>query len=325
MTDGIKNIEHPGATDSNGTYKYTWTIDPNSKPGLYKVTVNVTLPGYQPSFHETNFQVQPRQLLVQVNFSKGAISPGDSQSIAVKAVDAKSFKQIPGAKVQVRMTDGIKNIEHPGATDSNGTYKYTWTIDPNSKPGLYKVATDVSAAGYRPIIENSNFQIRGNLLAQVSLAKGLVNPGDSQGITIKILDAVTKQKIANANVSGIISGSKKFLTATNVDGQAAYEWIVSPISGDKSYNITLDVSHDKYSSLSKFVTFKTGKALNLLGPPEQENVGSNLKINPTLVTKKDQCKETSANGQLPCNENSLSPKTNGLVAFRDSTSSRIFG
>ena len=325
MTDGIKNIEHPGVTDSNGVYNYSWPIDPNSKPGSYKVVVNVTLPGYRPSTHETIFQVQPRQLLVQVNISKGTISPGDLQSMVVKAVDAKSFRQISGANVQIRMTDGIKNIEHPGVTDSNGVYNYSWPIDPNSKPGSYKVAADVSVAGYRPIINQANFQIQGHLLAQVNLAKGIVKPGDSQAITVNVLDAITKQKVSDANVSGIISGFKKFTTATNANGQAAYSWIISPISGGKSYNVTLDVSHDKYSSLSKSVIFKTGKPMNLLGPSDEDNLASKLKMHSTPVTDKEQCKEPSSNGQSICNENSLFPESKGLVAFKESSSAPIFG
>jgi hypothetical protein len=325
MTDGIKNIEHPGVTDSNGVYNYSWPIDPNSKPGSYKVVVSVTLPGYRPSTHETIFEVQPRQLLVQVNISRGTISPGDLQSMVVKAVDAKSFRQISGANVQIRMTDGIKNIEHPGVTDSNGVYNYSWPIDPNSKPGSYKVAADVSAAGYRPIINQANFQIQGHLLAQVNLAKGIVKPGDSQAITVNVLDAITKQKVSDANVSGIISGSKKFTTATNANGQAAYSWIISPISGGKSYNITLDVSHDKYSSLSKSVNFKTDKPMNLLGPSDEDNLASKLKMHSTPVTNKEQCIQTSPHGQSSCNENSLFPERKGLVAFKESSSAPIFG
>jgi hypothetical protein len=325
MTDGIKNIEHPGVTDPNGVYNYSWPIDPNSKPGSYKVAVNVTSPGYRPTTHETIFQVQPRELLVQVNISKGTISPGDSQSIVVKAVDAKSFRQIPGAKVQIRMTDGVKNIEHPGVTDSNGVYNYSWPIDPNSKPGSYKVAADVSPAGYRSIIDQANFQIQGHLLAQVNLAKGVINPGDSQAITINVLDAITKQKVSDANVSGIVSGSKKFTTATNANGQAKYTWTISPISGGKAYNVTVDVSHDKYSSLSKSVTFKTGKPMNLLGPSDEDNLGLKLKMQSTPVTSKEQCKKPGPDGQSTCNENSLVKDSKELVAFKESTSSPIFG
>jgi hypothetical protein len=260
-----------------------------------------------------------------VKLANPIVAVGDLQSIVVKAVDAKSFRQIPGANVQIRMTDGIKNIEHPGVADSNGVYNYSWPIDPNSKPGSYKVAADVSAVGYRPIIDQANFQIQGHLLAQVNLAKGIVKPGDSQVITINVLDAITKQKVSDANVSGIISGSKKFTTATNANGQAAYRWIISPISGGKSYNVTLDVSHDKYSSLLKSVIFKTGKPMNLLGPSDEDNLGSQLKMHSTPVTDKEQCKEPSPNEQSRCNENSLLPESKGLVAFKESSSAPIFG
>jgi hypothetical protein len=260
-----------------------------------------------------------------VKLANPVVTIGDSQSIVVKAVDAKSFRQIPGAKVQIRMTDGVKNIEHPGVTDSNGVYNYSWPIDPNSKPGSYKVAADVSPAGYRSIIDQANFQIQGHLLAQVNLAKGVINPGDSQAITINVLDAITKQKVSDANVSGIVSGSKKFTTATNANGQAKYTWTISPISGGKAYNVTVDVSHDKYSSLSKSVTFKTGKPMNLLGPSDEDNLGLKLKMQSTPVTSKEQCKKPGPDGQSTCNENSLVKDSKELVAFKESTSSPIFG
>jgi hypothetical protein len=306
--------------DSVGSVK----ILPQLSSHVNQVVVNDTSKKF---FKPAASQQEPviNTMHTNVKLANPIVAVGNSQGMVVKAVDAKSFRQISGANVQIRMTDGIKNIEHPGVTDSNGVYNYSWPIDPNSKPGSYKVAADVSAAGYRPIINQANFQIQGHLLAQVNLAKGIVKPGDSQAITVNVLDAITKQKVSDANVSGIISGSKKFRTATNANGQAAYSWIISPISGGKSYNVTLDVSHDKYSSLSKSVIFKTGKPMNLLGPSDEDNLASKLKMHSTPVTDKEQCKEPSSNGQSICNENSLFPESKGLVAFKESSSAPIFG
>src|SRR6266540_630759 len=244
MTDGVRNIEHPGVTNSNGLYNYTWTIDPTSKLGAYKIASNVSILGYTPSVHEANFQVQG-QLLVQVNLAKGIVNPGDSQSIIVKAVDAKSFKQISGANVQIRMTDGVRNIEHPGVTNSNGLYNYTWTIDPTSKLGAYKIASNVSILGYTPSVHEANFQVQGQLLVQVNLAKGIVNPGDSQSIIVKAVDAKSFKQISGANVQIRMTDGVRNIEhpgVTNSNGLYNYTWTIDPTSKLGAYKIASNVS-----------------------------------------------------------------------------------
>lgn len=262
-------------------------------------------------------------LLTNIRLAKPVVSPGDSQSIIVKAVDAKSFKQISGANVQIRMTDGVRNNEHPGVTNSNGLYNYTWTIDPTSKLGAYKIASNVSIPGYTPSVHEANFRVQGQLLVQVNLAKGIVNPGDSQKVTVSVLDAQTKQKISGAKISGNISGSRKFMSSTDANGIASYSWNISPVSGKNNFNVTLDVSQNGYSSLIKAVAFKAGNPIHLLGPGEDDSIKSQAKTH--SVSSKDQCTVNELEPQSNCKGNFKLPANKGVTEFTESPSAQIFG
>src|SRR6185312_8045357 len=147
ITDGMKESEFPGVTNSQGLYNHSWTLDP-TKFGMYKVVANVSMPGYIPRSYGANFQVQG-QFLVQVNLSKGVVNPGDAQSIVAKVMDAKSLRLISGANVQLHITDGMTESEFPGVTNSQGLYNHSWTLDP-TRFGMYKVVANVSLPGYVP-------------------------------------------------------------------------------------------------------------------------------------------------------------------------------
>ena len=322
ITDGMKRSEFPGVTNSQGLYNNSWTLDPTSKPGAYKVVANVSLPGYIPRTYSANFQVQG-ELLVQVNLAKGVVNPGDAQSIVAKVMDAKSLRLISGANVQLHITDGMKRSEFPGVTNSQGLYNNSWTLDPTSKPGAYKVVANVSLPGYVPRTYSANFQVQGELLVQVNLAKGVVNPGDAQTLTVNVLDATTKQKISGASVAGKISSSKKFSSITDGNGITSYSWNISPVSGGTMSKVTLNVVHEGYSALSKIVTFKTGKSMNLLGPPEEIQT-KQIKIQPVKIIEGTACMGHQQDSD--CADNSkLRQKAKGVDSFLESLTSQITG
>jgi hypothetical protein len=263
------------------------------------------------------------ELLVQVNLAKPVVNPGDSQSLIVKAVDAKTFKQISGANVQIRMTDGFRNIEHPGVTDSNGLYNYTWTIDPTSKFGAYKIVSNVSKPGYTSSAHDANFQVQGQLLVQVNLAKPVVNPGDSQQVSVSVLDSQTKQKISGAKVIGNISGSRKFMSSTDNNGMASYSWNISPVSGKNNFSVTLDVSQNGYSSLSRAVAFKAGDPIHLLGPVEDDSIKPQAKTH--AVPNKDQCTVSQFDPLSNCKGKVMVPINKAVTELEESPSAQIFG
>ena len=321
ITDGKKESVFPGVTNSQGLYNHSWTLDP-TKFGMYKVVANVSLPGYVPRTYSANFQVQG-QLLVQVNLAKGVVNPGDAQSIVAKVMDAKSLRLISGANVQLHITDGMKGSEFPGVTNSQGLYNHSWTLDPTSKPGAYKVVANVSLPGYVPRTYSANFQVHGQLLVQVNLAKGVVNPGDAQTLTVNVMDATTKQKISGASVAGKISSSKKFSSITDGNGITSYSWNISPVSGGTMSKVTLNVVHEGYSELSKIVTFKTGKSMNLLGPPEEIQT-KQIKIQPVKIIEGNACMGHKQNSD--CADNSkLRQKAKGVDSFLESLTDQITG
>ena len=322
ITDGMKRSEFPGVTNSQGLYNNSWTLDPTSKPGAYKVVANVSLPGYVPRTYSANFQVQG-ELLVQVNLAKGVVNPGDAQSIVAKVMDAKSLRLISGANVQLHITDGMKRSEFPGVTNSQGLYNNSWTLDPTSKPGAYKVVANVSLPGYVPRTYSANFQVQGELLVQVNLAKGVVNPGDAQTLTVNVLDATTKQKISGASVAGKISSSKKFSSITDGNGITSYSWDISPVSGGTMNKVTLNVDHEGYSALSKIVTFKTGKSMNLLGPPEEIQT-KQIKIQPVKIIEGNDCTGDQEHSDCPDNSK-LRQKAKGVDSFLESLTGQITG
>jgi len=262
-------------------------------------------------------------LLTNVKLAKPVVNPGDSQSLIVKAVDAKTFKQISGANVQIRMTDGFRNIEHPGVTDSNGLYNYTWTIDPTSKFGAYKIVSNVSKPGYTSSAHDANFQVQGQLLVQVNLAKPVVNPGDSQQVSVSVLDSQTKQKISGAKVIGNISGSRKFMSSTDNNGMASYSWNISPVSGKNNFSVTLDVSQNGYSSLSRAVAFKAGDPIHLLGPVEDDSIKPQAKTH--AVPNKDQCTVSQFDPLSNCKGKVMVPINKAVTELEESPSAQIFG
>jgi hypothetical protein len=262
-------------------------------------------------------------MFTDLKVGKIIASPGEEQSIIVKVMDAKSLRLISGANVQLHITDGLKESEYPGVTNSQGLYNHSWTLDPNSKSETYKVVANVSIPGYVPRTHSANFQVQGQLLIQVNLAKGVVNPGDAQTVTVNVLDATSKQKISGASVAGKISGSKKFSSTTDGNGITSYSWNISPVSGGSVHKVTLDVVREGYSALSKIVTFKTGKSINLLGPPE-ESQAKQIKIHPVKITEGNDC--TGHQEESNCADNSkLRPKAKGVDSFLESLTSQITG
>ena len=261
-------------------------------------------------------------LFTDLKVGKNIASPGEAQSIIIKVMDAKSLRLISGANVQLHITDGMKESEFPGVTNSQGLYNHSWTLDP-TRFGMYKVVANVSIPGYVPRTYSANFQVHGQLLVQVNLAKGVVNPGDAQTLTVNVLDATTKQKISGASVAGNISSSKKFSSITDGNGITSYSWNISPVSGGTISKVTLNVVHEGYSTLSKIVTFKTGKSMNLLGPPEEIQT-KQINIQPVKIIEGNAC---TGHQQGPdCADNSkLRQKTKGVDSFLESLTSQITG
>jgi hypothetical protein len=252
-------------------------------------------------------------LFTDLKVGKNIASPGEAQSIIIKVMDAKSLRLISGANVQLHITDGMKESEFPGVTNSQGLYNHSWTLDPTSKPGAYKVVANVAVPGYIPRTYSANFQVHGQLLVQVNLAKGVVNPGDAQTLTVNVLDATTKQKISGASVAGNISSSKKFSSITDGNGITSYSWNISPVSGGTISKVGLNVVHEGYSALSKIVTFKTGKSMNLLGPPEETQT-KQIKIQPVKIIEENDCTEHQQDSD--CADNSkLRQKAKGADSF----------
>jgi hypothetical protein len=261
-------------------------------------------------------------LFTDLKVGKNIASPGEAQSIIIKVMDAKSLRLISGANVQLHITDGMKASEFPGVTNSQGLYNHSWTLDP-TRFGMYKVVANVSIPGYVPRTYSANFQVQGQLLVQVNLAKGVVNPGDAQTLTVNVLDATTKQKISGASVAGNISSSKKFSSITDGNGITSYSWNISPVSGGTISKVTLNVVHEGYSALYKIVTFKTGKSMNLLGPPEEIQT-KQIKIQPVKIIEGNDC--TGHQQDSDCADNSkLRQKAKGVDSFLESLTSQITG
>jgi hypothetical protein len=261
-------------------------------------------------------------LFTDLKVGKNIASPGEAQSIIIKVMDAKSLRLISGANVQLHITDGMKASEFPGVTNSQGLYNHSWTLDP-TRFGMYKVVANVSIPGYVPRTYSANFQVQGQLLVQVNLAKGVVNPGDAQTLTVNVLDATTKQKISGASVAGNISSSKKFSSITDDNGITSYSWNISPVSGGTISKVTLNVVHEGYSALYKIVTFKTGKSMNLLGPPEEIQT-KQIKIQPVKIIEGNDC--TGHQQDSDCADNSkLRQKAKGVDSFLESLTSQITG
>jgi hypothetical protein len=261
-------------------------------------------------------------LFTDLKVGKNIASPGEAQSIIIKVMDAKSLRLISGANVQLHITDGMKASEFPGVTNSQGLYNHSWTLDP-TRFGMYKVVANVSIPGYIPRTYSANFQVQGQLLVQVNLAKGVVNPGDAQTLTVNVLDATTKQKISDASVAANISSSKKFSSITDDNGITSYSWNISPVSGGTISKVTLNVVHEGYSALYKIVTFKTGKSMNLLGPPEEIQT-KQIKIQPVKIIEGNDC--TGHQQDSDCADNSkLRQKAKGVDSFLESLTSQITG
>jgi hypothetical protein len=261
-------------------------------------------------------------LFTDLKVGKNIASPGEAQSIIIKVMDAKSLRLISGANVQLHITDGMKESVFPGVTNSQGLYNHSWTLDP-TKFGMYKVVANVSLPGYVPRTYSANFQVQGQLLLQVNLAKGVVNPGDAQTLTVNVLDATTKEKISGASVAGKISSSKKFSSITDGNGITSYSWNISPVSGGTISKVNLNVVHEGYSVLSKIVTFKTGKSMNLLGPPEEIQT-KQIKIQPVKIIEGNACMGYEQDSD--CADNSkLRQKAKGVDSFLESLTSQITG
>ena len=261
-------------------------------------------------------------LFTDLKVVKNIASPGEAQSIIIKVMDAKSLRLISGANVQLHIIDGMKESEFPGVTNSQGLYNHSWTLDP-TRFGMYNVVANVSIPGYIPRTNSANFQVQGQLLLQVNLAKGVVNPGDAQTLTVNVLDATTKQKISGASVAGKISSSKKFSSITDGNGITSYSWNISPVSGGNVNKVTLNVVHEGYSALSKIVTFKTGKSMNLLGPPEEIQT-KQIKIQPVKIIEGNDCTGHQENSD--CADNSkLRHKAKGVDSFLESLTGQFTG
>ncbi|MGB8160935.1 MAG: hypothetical protein WCE93_12375, partial [Nitrososphaeraceae archaeon] len=176
-------------------------------------------------------------LFTDLKVGKNIASPGEAQSIIIKVMDAKSLRLISGANVQLHITDGMKESEFPGVTNSQGLYNHSWTLDP-TRFGMYKVVANVSMPGYIPRTYSANFQVHGQLLVQVNLAKGMVNPGDAQSIVAKVMDAKSLRLISGANVQlHITDGMKEseFPGVTNSQGLYNHSWTLDPTSKPGAY------------------------------------------------------------------------------------------
>src|SRR6476619_89998 len=310
----VTGIQSESIPKSNPTFVYTGG---NSKvlPQLasnLKVSIDNSSQTPASEIHNVPPPRIESTLFTDLKVGNKIASPGEAQSVIIKVMDAKSLRLISGANVQLHITDGMTESEFPGVTNSQGLYNHSWTLDPASKPGAYKVVANVSMPGYIPRTYGANFQVQGQLLVQVNLAKGMVNPGDAQSLTVNVLDATTKQKISGASVAGKISSSKKFSSITDGNGITSYSWNISPVGGGTISKVALNVDHKGYSALSKIVTFKTGKSMNLLGPPE-ENQTKQITIQPVKIVEGKDC---IIHQDSDCADNSkLRQKANGIDSF----------
>src|SRR6266498_3176707 len=312
ITNGTNNLTSKLECQKGGTVTSKWNSI--NVTGIESATF------VQPISKSINNYVGNNKILPQLSSQVNKVMTRESYGMTVKTLTPVPATVMHSLLTNIRLA---KPVVSPGVTNSNGLYNYTWTIDPISKLGAYKIASNVSILGYTPSVHEANFQVQGQLLVQVNLAKGIVNPGDSQKVTVSVLDAQTKQKISGAKVSGNISGSRKFMSSTDTNGIASYSWNISPVSGKNNFNVTLDVSQNGYSSLLKAVGFKAGNPIPLLGPVDDDSIKSQAKTH--SVSSKDQCTVNELEPQSNCNGNFKLPANKGVTEFTESPSAQIFG
>jgi hypothetical protein len=91
-------------------------------------------------------------LLISLDLVKNPINAGDKETLKTKVLDAaNSNLTIARATVNGTVTDSTNTTKtrFNGTTDNSGIFSYTWKVSKDSKPGVFTVGVNVSAAGYQ--------------------------------------------------------------------------------------------------------------------------------------------------------------------------------
>jgi hypothetical protein len=91
-------------------------------------------------------------LIISLRLVKNPVNAGSKETLNARVINAaNSNLTIAGARVNGTITDSTNatTANFNGTTDNSGIFSYTWKIGKDSKPGVYTVGVQASAAGYQ--------------------------------------------------------------------------------------------------------------------------------------------------------------------------------
>jgi uncharacterized GH25 family protein len=91
-------------------------------------------------------------LIISLRLVKNPVNAGSKETLNARVINAaNSNLTIAGARVNGTISDSTNatTANFNGTTDNSGIFSYTWKIVKDSKPGVYTVGVQASAAGYQ--------------------------------------------------------------------------------------------------------------------------------------------------------------------------------
>jgi large repetitive protein len=102
-----------------------------------------------------------KQLALSISFAKNPIVRGNTQTITVMVSDASTKSPVSGASVSISLTSASSSTKKSfsGTSDNSGKVSFSFAIGGNSKPGIFTVYVQASAAGYKSASKTRSFEV----------------------------------------------------------------------------------------------------------------------------------------------------------------------